>query len=402
LGMLETIRAYATERFAATADEQAVRERHYRYYLAVAQDHGTERAVMGADRKAHLARLDADIDNLHAALAHAVGDADAGPALAMCEALGRYWRMRDRHADALEWINEALNMRGVGAHPALRVHALCTKAIALWPLGRGAEQPATLAEAEASARALADPLILSHVLQERANYESGRSGLDRADAFATEALDLATAAEDDWEIAMAAYARAMAAPEITELRARVDRAAALLDDVGNVYYLADLFATAAYAAIQMDSDRDAKEYVARATATTRALDNPFLWMLLRGNFGLAALLTGDTDAARQAFREELALCRDLVYLPFAAEGLAGLAGVSTVRGDDHRAARLVGAATAHRYGQPRDPVDARLDATFFKPARTRHGADTWDAAAREGSVLSFADAIAYALEEPHG
>ena len=36
-----------------------------------------------------------------------------------------------------------------------------------------------------------------------------------------------------------------------------------------------------------------------------------LWMLLRGNSGLAVLLTGDRDAARQAFREELALCRDL-------------------------------------------------------------------------------------------
>jgi hypothetical protein len=150
----------------------------------------------------------------------------------------------------------------------------------------------------------------------------------------------------------------------------------------------------------MGSDRDAKEYVARATPTTRALDNPFLWMLLQGNSGLAALLTGDTDAARQAFREELTLCRDLVFLPFASEGLAGLAAVSTIHGDDDRAARLLGAAAEHRYGQPKDPVDARLDATFFEPARARRGADEWDAAAREGSALSFEDAIAYALEEP--
>jgi hypothetical protein len=38
-------------------------------------------------------------------------------------------------------------------------------------------------------------------------------------------------------------------------------------------------------------------------------------------------------------------------------------------------ARLAGAAAAHRYSKVKDPVDARLDATFFKPARTRHGAD---------------------------
>jgi hypothetical protein len=122
-------------------------------------------------------------------------------------------------------------------------------------------------------------------------------------------------------------------------------------------------------------------------------------MLLRGNFGLAALLTGDADAACQAFREELTLCRELVFLPFASEGLAGLAAVSAIRGDDERAARLVGAAAEHRYGQPRDPVDERLDATFFEPTRTRHGADEWDAATREGGALGFEDAIAYALQE---
>jgi predicted ATPase/class 3 adenylate cyclase len=399
LEMLETIRAYATERFAAAADAQAVREAHYRYYLALAQDYGTERALTSAGRQAHLARLDADVDNLHAALAHAIGHDDAGPALAMCVALGRYWRMRHRYADALEWINEALNMPGADAHPALRVRALCTKAIALWPLGRGVEQPATLAEAEATARTLADPLVLSHALQVRASFDAGSYALDHADAVANEALDLATATDDDWEIAAAAYAHAMAAPDITELRTRVDRAAALLDDVGNAYDLADLHAAAAYGALQMGSDRDAKEYVGRATPTTRGLNDPFLWMLLQGNSGLAALLTGDTDAARQAFGEELTLCRDLVYLPFASEGLAGLAAVSALHGDDHRAARLLGAAAAHRYGQPKDPVDARLDATFFDPARTRHGAHAWHAAAREGSALSFEDAIAYALQE---
>jgi len=34
LGMLETIRAYATEGFALTIDKGAVRERHYPHYLS--------------------------------------------------------------------------------------------------------------------------------------------------------------------------------------------------------------------------------------------------------------------------------------------------------------------------------------------------------------------------------
>jgi hypothetical protein len=89
----------------------------------------------------------------------------------------------------------------------------------------------------------------------------------------------------------------------------------------------------------------------------------------------------------------------MVVRPVAFEGLRGLGAVAAVRDDDRRAATLVGAADAHRYEQPTDPVEARLDETFFEPARTRCGVDAWDTAAREGSRFSFEDAIAYALEE---
>ena len=75
-----------------------------------------------------------------------------------------------------------------------------------------------------------------------------------------------------------------------------------------------------------------------------------------------------------------------------------------MRGDTRRAARLVGAASARplaqRHDQSQDLVNARIDAAFLEDARTRCGADTWDAAVSEGGTLSLDDAIAYALQEP--
>lgn len=47
-----------------------------------------------------------------------------------------------------------------------------------------------------------------------------------------------------------------------------------------------------------------------------------------------------------------------------------------------------------------DPVKVRLDETFFERSGARCGIDAWNAAAREGNVMSFEDAIAYALNEP--
>jgi predicted ATPase/class 3 adenylate cyclase len=398
LGMFETIRAYAAEGFDSDADKQAVREDHYRYYLALAQHHGTEQALWTKGAGEHLACLDAEIDNLHSALDWAVGQASAERALALAAALGCYWMIRDRYADAVDWIDKALNLRGADAHPALCVHALRAKTLSLWLLGRQPEQPATLAAAETLAREIGDPAILSLALQDRVDYEAPRRP-DLATALADEALSLAQASGDRWLIALAVRTRAKMAPA-TQLRERVEEAASLLIEVGNIFRLVGLLTGAAYGALWEASNRDARDFAEAALPIARDLDHPFSWMLVQGNFGLATLLTGDTNAARDAFREELALCRELVALPFATEGLLGLAGVAAVRGDIERAARLVGAADAHRR-DPEDPVDARLHAAFFEPARTRHGAEVWDAAARDGATLSFEDAIAYALQEPH-
>ena len=159
------------------------------------------------------------------------------------------------------------------------------------------------------------------------------------------------------------------------------------------------YASAAYAALCLGSDADATEFVARATPAVRDLENRSEWMMLRGNAGTAALFTGDAQAARAAFREELELCRELAVRPIAGEGLAGLAALSAAAGEHERAARLSGAALAHRYEQPISPADERLRARFLDPARERWGAEAWDEAFRRGAAMGFEEAIALALED---
>ena len=310
--------------------------------------------------------------------------------------------MRDRHADAVDWVDQALNLPRAHADPAGRFLALRTKAKCLWNLGRGAEQPAVMVELEAIARRLDDPMTLSQALQLRVHREINAERLETADALADEALHWARAAGDNWEIAEASRAKALAASSIAELRERVDTAASLLTDVGNVHELGYLLSSAAYAALCLGSERDATELAARAAPITRALDSRYARMLNSGNLGLAALLSGETDSASHAFHEELTLCREIVARPVAFEGLLGLAAIAATHGDDRRAATLVGAANAHRYDKTEDPVETRLEGSFLEPACRRYGTGAWNTAAREGSALSFEAAIAYALDEPSG
>jgi len=299
----------------------------------------------------------------------------------------------------VEWVDRGLSLSGVDAYPALRVRALITKSGGMWNVGRRSERPAVVATMEAVARRLGDPVILSQALQHRVAHEIDGERLDVADAVADEALHWARAAGDAWEIAAASRVKAMSAQSIADLRERVDMAASLLTDAGNIRGLASLLNTAAYVALCLGSEHDATESVARARPLLRALDSQFEWMIYSGNAGLAALLSGEIDTATHAFREELRLCREMVVRPVVFEGLCGLAAVAVVNGDDNRAARLVGAADAHRYDTVPNPVEARLDATFFEPARSRCGTRTWDAAAGDGRTLSFDNAIAYALDQ---
>jgi hypothetical protein len=120
-------------------------------------------------------------------LGWAIGQASAERALAPVAALGWYWMIRDRYADAVAWVNQALSLPGADAHPALCVHALRAKNLGLWLLGRASAQPATLAKAEAIARALGDPEVLSRALQDRVDHEAARRP-DLAAGLADEAL----------------------------------------------------------------------------------------------------------------------------------------------------------------------------------------------------------------------
>jgi predicted ATPase/DNA-binding SARP family transcriptional activator len=399
LTMLHTIREYAAQRFASAVDRESVNERHYQYYLSLAQTHASEQAVAGANRNEHVAVLDRETDNFDVALRWAASHPDAEALLAMTAAVCWYWLNRGRYADAVHWIDLALRHPGSDQHPVPRVHTLFVKFACVSALGRARDQSAAMAEAETTARAAGDPALISRALRARASHGAIASRFDSVELLADEVLDWATASGDPWEIAQASRTKAQGATNIVDLRERVATAAEHMTAVGDLHHQAMMLIDAAYHAMRWSCDHDATAFLRRALPLARALNNPSMWMMLHGNLGLAALLTADTDAAQHAFREELRLCRELVVRPIAYEGLQGLAAIAALRGDTQRAARLAGAASAHTYGQPADVVDDRLEARFFQPARERLGVRAWNAAAVEGSALTFEQAIAEALGE---
>ncbi|MFI2313740.1 AfsR/SARP family transcriptional regulator [Streptomyces sp. CB00072] len=101
--LLESVAAYATEQLRATEGLAAVRDRHLRHYLALAER--AEPHLRGAEQRRWLDRLDAEAGNLRAALDGAVRRASvspgaAGAAVRPAAALAWWWLLRGRLTEA--------------------------------------------------------------------------------------------------------------------------------------------------------------------------------------------------------------------------------------------------------------------------------------------------------------
>jgi len=105
-GMLETVREYATERLGMSGDVDALRHRHAEEMQALVLR--AEPELTGADQERWLARLEAEHDNLRAALRWALQNKDVARALRLVGALWRFWHLHAHLTEGRLWITEAL------------------------------------------------------------------------------------------------------------------------------------------------------------------------------------------------------------------------------------------------------------------------------------------------------
>ncbi|WP_445194971.1 ATP-binding protein, partial [Streptomyces phytophilus] len=117
--MLETIREFGRDRLAEAGDLDRVRAAHAAHFLRLAET--ADPHVRAREQLGWIALLDAEHDNLLAALRHAVDAEDAGTAVRLVAALGIYWLILGQHSEAADWLHLALDVPG---EPPLEAHAV--------------------------------------------------------------------------------------------------------------------------------------------------------------------------------------------------------------------------------------------------------------------------------------
>ena len=108
--MLTTIKEYAADRLAEAGESDLARQAHLAWFTELAET--AEPHLRRAEQLEWLATLEADHDNLSAALRGAIAAGDAQAAMRLAAAAGWYWWLGGRRTEGLELLIAAANLPG--------------------------------------------------------------------------------------------------------------------------------------------------------------------------------------------------------------------------------------------------------------------------------------------------
>ncbi|MBA2476259.1 MAG: tetratricopeptide repeat protein [Actinobacteria bacterium] len=361
--MLETVREYGLGRLEAAGETTALRGRHAEHFLELAERAETE--LVGANQLAWHERLEAEHDNLRAALAWLRESEQAELELRIAAALGRFWYVRGYLSEGRRALEGAFGRAAAEAPPALRAKAL-----------RSASALAVIQGDYSGARALAEQgLALYREVGDRPGIVRSLSNLG-AIRLAEGEVDAAISALDE---------------SVALSRDLPDRrlAAIALNNRGDV------------ALTHGDYDAAAALFAESLTLLRELGDSANVARSLF-NLGAASLERGETEDALKLLRESISLCLELGDKEDVAWCLVGLAAAATKGGDATRGAVVLSAADAllGSMGALPKPYERGLQERTLAAIRDRLDEASFEAAWAEGRALELDRSVARALEPP--
>ena len=363
--MLETLREYGLGRLAELGEQQDLRRRHRRYYLALAVR--GERDWCGPGQEDTLARVRAEHGNLRAAFEDFLADpAAAEQALTLAAALRWHWCADGLISEGREWLERALAVPA----PAGRARADALWVGAWVPLLQGDQEVARerLDECRRVAAAIGDPVPAAY-----AASQAGTADLFRGEMRAA----------------------------ITEFRAAVVALGAAGETAGVLHTQFQLAITLTHC----DEHDQARDIARRVIEAGEARGEHLSQSYARWVLAFDTWRRGEPAEARRLVLTALSLqagFRDAVGAALMIETLAWIAGSA---GDPARAARLLGTAYSiwrsigTHVGVFGPPLGVHHDRCAADATRALRPAG-YRAAFEQGVRPTVEEAIRYAIEQP--
>ena len=177
--LLETIRVYARQRLSDTEQAGEVRTKHLAHYLAVAER--GETGLQSAAIVTWTRRLQVDLDNLRAAMDHALATGQGDKHLRLTSALLRFWIVRGLYSEVRSSMEAALG--AAGSDSPVRARALAAAALVSVMAGHHTAAVALAKESVALARETQDQPTLARGLLHLgwSEFLLGEGGLDHVE-----------------------------------------------------------------------------------------------------------------------------------------------------------------------------------------------------------------------------
>jgi len=401
--LLDTIRQYATDRLAASGEQEAIRDRHLRCMLALGEEVDslafTGGALTWAEQVRLYRRIAAEQGNFRAALTFCVDRRDAERGLRLCSTQHSPWIVQGDVTEGLSWFGRflALNERvpaGVRAR-ALMMSAELEFEHQNYPAAaRNAQAAVAMCGAYPPACPAGGLRILALI--------SLRAGLaEQALAQTDAAMAAAIAHAEPWELGLTQVARATVlarSGQLDDAQSGFETALSLLTGSNGWGIANALYGSGSLARARRDNASAQRHFRAALEYFTELDARTEIARCLAG-LGWVALAELDVPTAAANLTGSLELSVATGQRLGIARGIEAFAALSAIRGDDAAAARLEGAAAALReiVGPVRSAAAQGRFEDLLAAAHHRLGPERTAELVADGRLLSPHDAARYAL-----
>jgi predicted ATPase len=401
--MLETVHEFAREKLGQSAETQEIKRVYAEYFLTLAEEAYPE--LKGPDQLEWIERLEAEHDNMRAALSWALERNEAEVALKLGGALWWFWSVRDYYSEGRRWLEEALAIEG-RVSPEVRAMALAgvgSLALDQGDLDRAKEAcqeglELLANEAKEASEAKLNLLVwLGWVAWRREEHGQAKQLFEEGLALSREIRDIWWIATSLSNLAVVSYSQGDY-ERATEL---YEESMDFLREQGNKHSLAINLNNLAMVMYSQGDLGRAAQLTEEAVALLRELGSRGDVALGLYNLGWIALLQDDLGKAADLYRESLSLSWEIGLNPLVQGALEGFACLAGAKGEAERAARLWEAAqTLHKTKGILRDTDFLAEAdTRISAVRLGMGEEAWEEAWRKGRVMTLDGAVSYALEE---
>ena len=397
--LLETVRHYAAECLNLRADSELDQTRvaHRDHYLALVETAGKH--LRGRDEAVWLDRLEAEFDNIRAALAFSVADpGSAEPGLRLAAGLRWFCTMRGHGGEVLEALTVLLERPD--AQTPTWARALTASSHLRYRFGDDSAVPSIASEAIRIGRELAADAVVADALSQLCWFRFQHGDLPAALADIDEAVELARTTGDPRLIAEMLGHRAVFKSETGDLPAAFadqEETLTFARAAGDNYRLVITLGNLGVDELVAGELAAARAHLQEASMLAGNLGYQIL-TVGQQNLGFVDLIDGDPRHARRHFLDSLDTARITGVKPYVPGALLGLALADGADGDPTAAATLHGVADEHyeQSGRACQALEAGLRDRDHTRLRATLGDAAFETAYARGRTLSQADAIALA------